>query len=139
MADMTTDTELIRLEENYWRALKDRDVDAALHMTSDPCIVAGPQGVARIGKQTFVSMMTDQSWSLRDFDLSDVEVQHVCEDVAVVAYRVREQLIVDGAPVIVDAADTSTWVRDNDSWVCALHTESLLGDPFGRDRGPGQT
>jgi hypothetical protein len=25
-------------------------------------------------------------------------------------------------------------VRRNGQWVCALHTESMLGDPFGRDR-----
>ena len=35
---------------------------------------------------------------------------------------------------ISDAADASTWVRRNGRWVCALHTESLKGDPFGRDR-----
>src|SRR5437773_8648552 len=122
MANTGTDAELIGLEENYWRALKDHDVDAALRLTSDPCIVAGAQGVARIDKQKFVSMMSDQSWSLREFDLSDVEVEHVREDVAVVPYRVREQLTVDGAPVILDAADTSMWVRENDAWVCALHT-----------------
>jgi hypothetical protein len=28
----------------------------------------------------------------------------------------------------------STWVRRNGGWVCALHTESILGDPFGRDK-----
>ena len=55
-------------------------------------------------------------------------------DPAVVAYTVREELTVDGQPVGFDAADTSTWVRRGDRWVCAAHTESLRGDPFGRDR-----
>jgi hypothetical protein len=34
----------------------------------------------------------------------------------------------------LDAADSSTWVRRNGRWLCALHTEAILGDPFGRDR-----
>jgi hypothetical protein len=55
-------------------------------------------------------------------------------DVAIVAYDVHEDLTVDGKRVSLDAADTSTWVRRSGSWVCALHTESLRGDPYGRDR-----
>jgi hypothetical protein len=53
---------------------------------------------------------------------------------AVLAYKVREALTVDGKPVTFEAADASTWVRRDGQWVCALHTESLAGDPFGRDR-----
>jgi len=47
---------------------------------------------------------------------------------------VHEELTVEGKPVTLDAADASTWVRRDGRWVCALHTESLRGDPFGRDR-----
>lgn len=42
----------------------------------------------------------------------------------------------EGKPVTIDAADASTWIRRNGSGLCALHTESLLGDPFGRDWRP---
>jgi hypothetical protein len=37
-------------------------------------------------------------------------------------------LFVSLAPVSFDAADTSTWVRRDDRWVCAAHTESLRGE-----------
>jgi hypothetical protein len=47
---------------------------------------------------------------------------------------VHERLIVNGEPVTIDAADASTWVRREGQWRCALHTESIAGDPFGRDR-----
>lgn len=56
------------------------------------------------------------------------------DDVALVAYKVHEDLTVDGKKVSMDAADSSVWVRRNDQWRCALHTESLAGDPYGRDR-----
>jgi hypothetical protein len=56
------------------------------------------------------------------------------DDTAIVAYTVHEELTVDGKPVSIDAADTSTWVRRDGRWLCALHSESLAGDPFGRDR-----
>ena len=56
------------------------------------------------------------------------------DDVAVLAYKVHEELTVDGKPVAFDAADASTWIRRGGRWLCALHTESILGDPYGRDR-----
>jgi hypothetical protein len=84
-------------------------------------------------------MMKDATWEIIDFDIGDdVEVRLVSDDVAVLAYRVHEELTVDGAPVSIDAADSSTWVRRNGNWVCALHTESIAGDPFGRDRVAGK-
>jgi hypothetical protein len=81
------------------------------------------------------AMMSDAPWALRDFELhSDVEVRHLSDHVAVVAYKVHEELTVEGKPVTLDAADTSIWVRRDGRWICAVHTESLSGDPFGRDR-----
>jgi hypothetical protein len=54
--------------------------------------------------------------------------------VAIIGYKVHEDITVDGSRLAIDAADTSTWVSQNGSWLCAMHTESLIGDPFGRDR-----
>jgi len=48
--------------------------------------------------------------------------------------KVHEELTVDGKPVSIDAADTSTWVRRDGRWLCAAHIEALAGDPYGRDR-----
>jgi hypothetical protein len=96
--------------------------------------VAGAQGVARIDKQTFAKMMATDAWTLQDFEIRDVQVQQLNEEVAVIGYKVHEELTVDGKAVTLDAADASTWVRKNGHWLCALHTESLAGDPYGRDR-----
>jgi uncharacterized protein DUF4440 len=81
----------------------------------------------------------DTRCTLDRVDLRDVQVQMVLDDVAVVAYRVREDLEVEGKPVTLDAADSSTWIRRDGRWVCAVHTESILGDPFGRDRRAAAT
>ncbi len=75
--------------------------------------------------------------TLDDFELNDdVKVRLLREDVAVLAYKVHEELTVDGKSVKLDASDTSTWVRRDGRWFCALHTEAISGDPFGRDRWP---
>jgi hypothetical protein len=126
--------ELVKLEKQFWQAMVDKDIVGALRLTHDPCIVAGPQGVARIDNKTFADMMEKGTWRLNAFEFDNVEVVQISDDVAVIGYKVREDLIVDGKPLKMEAADSSTWVRKNGHWKCALHTEAVTGDPYGRDR-----
>ena len=138
MATATVEKELVELEKQYWQAIKDKDVDAAMRLTDDSCIITGAQGVARINRRDYAGMLEGGSWTLHEFELSDdVQVSLLGDDVAIVAYQVREKLTVEGKPVTLVAADSSAWVRRGGRWVCALHTESIAGDPFGRDRNPG--
>ena len=135
MATLTIEAELLDLEKRYWQALKDQDVDAAMRLTDEPCIITGAQGIGLIDRKTLAEMMKATSYTLNHFVLKDgAQVRLLREDVAIVAYEVHEELTVEGKPVTLDAADSSTWVRRNGRWLCALHTEAILGDPFGRDR-----
>ena len=134
MATQTVEAELLGLEKRYWQAIKDKDVDAAMRLTDFPCIVTGASGVGSIDQKTFGTMMKSASYTLNRFEVKNEQVRLLRDDVAVVAYQVREELSVDGTEVIVDAADSSTWVRRDGRWVCAAHTESIAGDPYGRDR-----
>jgi ketosteroid isomerase-like protein len=136
MTDGTIEAQLLDHEKQYWQAIKDRDVQAAMRLTDDPCIVAGAQGVARITREAFASMLQAGGWTLHEFTLSDVQIRVLSEDVAIVAYKVKELLTVDGKPLTLEAADSSTWVRREGQWMCALHTEAVAGDPFGRERHP---
>jgi uncharacterized protein (TIGR02246 family) len=135
MERKNVEQELLELETQYWQAIKNQDAYAAIRLTDDPCIVAGAQGVGTINRQSLARMMKAASYTLHDFRISESQVRLLGDDVAIIAYRVHETLTVDGKPVALDATDASTWVRRNGRWVCALHTESIAGDPFGRDRG----
>jgi hypothetical protein len=127
--------QFLDLERQYWQALQDRDDETALRLSDDPCIVSGATGVASLDRQALAGMLKSGGWQLRHFEIDpDVKLRMFGDDVAVLAYKVREELTVDGKPVKLEAADASTWVRRDGRWVCALHTESIAGDPFGRDR-----
>ena len=134
MPNTTLGKELLDLENQYWQAIKEKDVDAAMRLTDDECIVTGAQGVGRIDRQGMADMLRNAPYILNDFELKDPEVRQLRDDVAVLAYKVHEDLTVDGEPVKLEAADASTWVRRDGRWLCALHTEAISGDPFGRDR-----
>ena len=137
MDSSTTERELLELEKQYWRALKDKDVDGALRLTEFPCIITGARGLGASAKRAFASMVEDPPYTINSVDVDDsAQVRMLTDDVAVLAYKVHEELTVDGEHVALDAADSSTWVRRNGRWLCALHTEAIVGDPFGRDRTP---
>jgi hypothetical protein len=127
--------EFLDLELQFWTAMRDHDVEAAKRLTDEPCIITGPQGVSRITRDALAAMISSSTYSLDDFEMKkDAQVSMLGDDVAVVAYGVHEDLTVEGKKVSLDALDASTWVRKNGRWVCALHTEAIAGDPFGRDR-----
>ena len=87
----------------------------------------------------YEKMMTSASWRLQEFEIEDgAEVRQLTEDVAVIVYRVREEMTVDGKPMTLRAADSSVWVRRDDGWRCAAHTEAVAGDAFGRSREGGK-
>ena len=138
MAGQAVERELLSLETEYWQALKDRNPDAVIRLTDDPCIITGPNGVRRMRPKELAGIMNDSSFTLHAFHISeDVQVQMLSDDVAVLAYNVEEEATMDGKRVTLEAADASTWRRRNGRWVCALHTESLKVDPWlGRAR-PG--
>jgi len=130
---LNTEKELLALENKYWSSMKDNDFAMADRLTADPCIVAGPQGTSLIDKATFRKMMAKPTWTLLDYQIKNAEVQQLTKNVAIIGYNVHMVARYEGEEVTLDAADASTWVKKNGSWVCALHTESPLGDPFGRD------
>ena len=127
---------IIDLEQKFWRTMVERNTEASVAMLPEKSIVAGAQGAALLTRDDYRGMAKegDRLWRLKSFRLEDVKVIFPTEDVAVIAYIVTEEMEVEGQPLTLKAADATTWVRQNGEWLAALHTESVLGDPFGRDR-----
>jgi hypothetical protein len=132
---MTIDRQLKGLEKRYWDAIQVKDVDAAMRLSDSECIVVGAQGVGSIDRDRLGEMLKAASYELTHYEIDDehFQLRKLTEDVVVVAYRVREDLVVDGKAESLEAYDASVWVHRADGWHCALHTETLKGDPFGRN------
>jgi len=128
----STKRELLKLEKQYWNAIKERDSSTAISLSDDPCVVVGAQGASEVDRATLGKMLEGAKYELRDFAFGDVHMRQVSDDVVAVAYKVHEDLVVEGERVKLEAFDSSVWVRRDGKWVCALHTESPAGDPFGR-------
>jgi uncharacterized protein (TIGR02246 family) len=136
MDSPTKTNELLKVEHRFWDAMQTKDARVAEQMTDDGCIVVGAQGVSAIDARTMGKMTTEGKWQLDEysFDENNAQVRMLSDDVAIVAYKVKERVVVDGKALPVEANDASVWVRRDGKWLCALHTESLSGDPYGRDK-----
>jgi hypothetical protein len=140
---MTTTTsieaDILESERLFWLALQNQDVDAALELTDERCLLTGAQGVHMIDHDHLRTMMKSANYTLDSFELKDgAQVRLLRDDVATIGYEIHEEMTVEGKTVTLDAADASVWVRRDGRWLCALHTESIAGDPFGRDRNGKQ-
>lgn len=116
-----------RLETAFWQTMIDKDADKAMTMIADECLVTGPQGAMKIDPAQYKKMTEDGQWTLDRFAFSDVDVIFPNEDTAVIAYKVHQEGTMKGQIMDLDCADSSTWVRENGGWKCALHTEAILG------------
>ena len=138
MPTLTREQELIDTERRFWDAMQKKDGQVASKLTDDGCIVVGAQGVSSIDRKMMGKMTTEGKWELQQYTFNDKtrQVRFISDDVAIVGYTVSERLVVEGQTLQFDANDSSVWVRRDGEWRCALHTESLKGDPYGRDRQP---
>jgi uncharacterized protein (TIGR02246 family) len=136
MPTHTREEELLDVERRFWDAMKQKDGSAAARMTDDGCIIVGAQGVSAIDANAMGKMTKEGKWELEKFTFNEKtkQVRFITDDVAVVGYTVNERVVVDGKPMDLEANDSSVWIRRDGEWRCALHTESLKGDPYGRDK-----
>ena len=123
---MTVSTEIVALEKRFWQTMIDKDAKTAAGMIADQALVTGPMGTMKIDPAKYEQMTNEGDWTLDSYELSDVEVLCPADDVAVIAYKVHQTGAMQGKPMDMNCADSSTWVRDGGTWKCALHTETIL-------------
>ena len=136
-----SDQELLALERSYWDAMKARDTRTIARLTAEESTVAGASGVASVDPRSIVKMFESSTYTLNDYriDPQTVKINRLCDDTVSIAYAVHEDLDVDGKPVKLDAFDLSVWKNAEHGWTNVLHTESIKGDSFGRDRMQGRS
>lgn len=115
---------IIALEKKYWNAMAEKDYEVVKELTKFPCIVAGKKGVMSVDEPTFKKMFEQgNNISLEIKNIWDEKVQGG-DDHAMIGYLMESNY--DGK--LMKCACTSTWVKENEEWVCAMHTETDLDE-----------
>ncbi|MBR0648742.1 nuclear transport factor 2 family protein [Roseomonas terrae] len=118
--------EIVQLETDYWEAMKAKDGKRTASLSGTNSLVTGARGVVSIPRSKMGKMTEDGHWTLEDYEFADVHVVQPAENVAIIAYSVRQTVTMDGKRQELKAADSSTWVRDADGWHCHAHSETFL-------------
>lgn len=117
---------IVELETSFWQSMVDKDARFAKTLIAKDCLITGPMGSMKIDPDAYEKMTKEGKWTLDSFKFSNLEVIFPSDDTAVIAYKVHQRGDMDGKPMDLKCADSTTWVRDGKSWKCALHTETML-------------
>lgn len=121
------ETQIIELEKEYWQAMENRDFTTIKRLTRFPCIVAGKNGIREVDEPTFKAMFdSSENMALKVVEISSTSVQVIHQQTAVIAYRITMEYRVEGKNTPFYCACTSTWVKEDNQWVCGMHTETEL-------------
>ena len=121
------ETQFIDLEKKYWHGMETHDYETVKNLTRFPCLIAGKDGVRSVDEGTFEKMFkSGEGDKIKVVNFSDIETQMIGSDGAVIAYVIELSVIDDQQKPPVKCACTSTWVKEDTKWVCALHTETEL-------------
>jgi hypothetical protein len=114
---MPNQTEIIELEQKYWKAMQDNDIECAISLTRFPYILLGPEGSRLVVEDDFRELMQEKKDKMSEsVELNNKLVEILNEDTAVITY----EAVLRGKTYL----DASTWVRQNGNWLCAFHSES---------------
>ncbi|MEI6665449.1 MAG: nuclear transport factor 2 family protein [Chloroflexota bacterium] len=131
---MATEQEILDVEHEYWDSMISKDSAVATRLTAERSIITGAQGVSEVTSAGIGEMVQSDAWTLKRYAFSEVRMLTPTPDTAILAYHVTEELEVDGKPLTLEANDSTVWMRSGDGWISVLHTESVAGDPFGREQ-----
>jgi len=122
----TADSTLIALEKKFWQSMVDQDNDAATELLTEPAVMVGGYGAFQFDHAGYRKMAEQGPMVVKAFELSDVNVVFPNDSTAVLTYHVKQTVAPrdKGEPTTQEVNDSSTWVKDGDSWLCVMHTET---------------
>ena len=119
MGTNTTQKEVLGLENKYWDAMRNNDIETAVSLTKFPAMLSSPKGIQRMPEAEYRKMMKDfNGEQFKGIELQNPQVDVLSEDTVLVSYSI----MFNGMKML----DTSTWVKENGKWICAFHTENPL-------------
>lgn len=117
---------ILELEKKFWDSMVAKDAETAAGMIADPSMAVGPMGTIKMDPQTYKRMTNEGDWTLKSYELDDVEVVFPNESTAVIGYKVHQTGEMKGKPMDLRCADSTVWIRDRRDWKIALHSETIL-------------
>ncbi|MDQ6472457.1 nuclear transport factor 2 family protein [Flavobacterium sp. LHD-80] len=119
--------QILELEKKYWQGVENNDYEIVRNLTLFPCIVAGKNGIQSISEADFKNMFdSGQTNKIKVLKIYEVKEKLIAENTAVIGYLLDFEIVDNSQKGAIKCACTSTWIKENDKWACAMHTETEL-------------
>ena len=119
------ESEILEHEKQFWEASKGDGRKLGELCASDFTFVMA-EGITNFKRKEFVDMLTAGDYKLKSFKIDEGKAifRELSPGAATVAYEAKSEFELGGKAQKADSFYTSTWVKEGDSWKCALVTES---------------
>jgi len=117
---------LVDLETKFWQSMVDHETDVALDLLCEPALMVSSHGAMKFDHAGYRQMADHGSMVVNSFEFSDMDVVFPNEATAILSYRVKQGVAPrdKGKTTQQEMNDTSTWIKTDKGWRCAMHTET---------------
>jgi hypothetical protein len=115
------------LENKFWQSMVDNDSDTAIELLTEPALMVGSHGAMQFDHAAYRKMAEKGPMVVTGFEFSDMQVVFPNETTAIATYHVKQEVAQRDDKRSTDVQemnDTSTWIKEDGSWKCAMHTET---------------
>ena len=127
VAAAPTKEALMTMERAGWEAWKNRDAKWTEENASDKYVGLGTSG--RMDKAAAVKSYTTQKCEIKNYTLSDDQMQMVGPDVAVLTFKGAQDYTCDGKKGPANVQSASIYIREGDKWKALFYAETPVVDP----------
>jgi hypothetical protein len=119
---------LVDLETKFWQSMVDHETDVALNLLCEPALMVSSHGAMKFDHAGYRQMADHGAMVINSFEFRDMQVVFPNDATAILSYRVKQSVAPRGKGVTTEEEmnDTSTWVKTDLGWRCAMHTETPI-------------
>lgn len=119
---------LVDLETQFWQSMVDQKTDVALNLLCEPALMVSSHGAMKFDHAGYRQMADRGAMVVNSFEFSDMEALFPNDSTAILSYRVKQGVGPRGKGTTTEQEmnDTSTWVKTDEGWRCAMHTETPI-------------
>ncbi len=118
---------LVKLEKSAYEAWKSKDAKFWGTFLWDKFV--GNSSLGRLDKASAAQQYSGSDCEIRSYALSDVQVQPLGKDAALITHKTTVDGTCDGRKIPASSWVASVYVRDGDKWKAAFHAEAPVVDP----------
>jgi hypothetical protein len=115
-----------KLEKQFWQSLVDNDAGTATGLLTEPALMVSEHGAMTFDHAGYRRMAEKGPRVLTAYELSDMQVLFPNETTAIATYHVKQEVSRRDSKEseVQEMNDSSTWIKLDGSWKCAMHTET---------------